>query len=93
MRGKDRAALRAQAHHLNATVHAGVGGLTPAVIASLDDALRTQELVKVQLGKHLDEKPKDAAARLAAATSSDVVQVIGRTCTLYRPRPQAETAR
>ena len=52
MRGKDRAALRKAAHHLEAIVHVGQGGVTAAVIASLDDALRTHELVKVQLGKH-----------------------------------------
>jgi RNA-binding protein len=93
MRGKDRAALRAQAHHLDPIVHVGVGGLTAAVIATLDDALRTHELVKVQLGKHLEVKPKDAAGELAAATASEVVQVIGRTCTLYRPKPEASAGR
>ncbi len=88
MRGKDRAALRAAAHHLDAIVHVGQGGITRAVISSLDDALRTHELVKVQLGKHLDIPAKDAGTHLASATSSEVVQVIGRTCTLYRPKPE-----
>ena len=82
MRGKERAELRAAAHHLDPTVHVGQGGLSDAVIASLDDALRTHELVKVQLGKHLDMPPKEAASHLAAGTESEVVQVIGRTCTL-----------
>ncbi|HEY7567708.1 MAG TPA: ribosome assembly RNA-binding protein YhbY [Gemmatimonadaceae bacterium] len=88
MRGKDRAALRSAAHHLDPIVHVGQSGLTKAVIASLDDALRTHELVKVQLGKRLDISAKDAAAHLAAATDAEVVQVIGRTCTLYRPKPE-----
>lgn len=87
MRGKDRAALRAAAHHLEAIVHVGQGGITAAVIASLNDALRTHELVKVQLGKRLDTPPKEAASRLAAATGSEVIQVIGKTCTVYRPTP------
>lgn len=87
MRGKERAELRAAAHHLDPIVHVGHGGITDAVVTSLDDALRTHELVKVQLGKHLDLSARDAAGRLASATSSEVVQVIGRTCTLYRPKP------
>lgn len=87
MRGKDRAALRKAAHHLEAIVHVGQGGVTPAVIASLDDALRTHELVKVNLGKRLDVSAKDAASRLAAATKSEVIQVIGKTCTVYRQKP------
>lgn len=82
--GKARADLRAEAHHLTATVHVGQHGLSPTLIASLDDALRTRELVKVQLGRQLEAKPKDAARELAEATGADVVQVIGRTATLYR---------
>ncbi len=89
MRGKDRAALRAAAHRLDAIVHVGQGGITRAVIASLDDVLRTHELVKVQLSKHLDVSTKDAANRLAAETASEVIQVIGNTCTVYRQKPDA----
>ncbi|MFL5575086.1 MAG: ribosome assembly RNA-binding protein YhbY [Gemmatimonadaceae bacterium] len=85
--GKDRASLRAEAHHLTPTVHVGQHGLTPAVIQSLDDALRTRELVKVQLGRQVDVKARDAAQALAIATGASVVQVIGKTATLYRENP------
>ncbi len=87
MTSKDRAALRGEAHHLSAAVHIGHLGLTPNVIETVDDALRTRELVKIQLAKTTDETPKAAATRLAAATKAEVVQVIGRTCTLYRWNP------
>ncbi|MGQ0641171.1 MAG: ribosome assembly RNA-binding protein YhbY [Gemmatimonadaceae bacterium] len=93
MRGKDRAALRAAAHHLDPIVHVGQGGMTRAVVASLDDALRTHELVKVQLGKRLDVSGTDAAKHLAHATESEVIQVIGHTCTLYRAKPDATGTR
>ncbi|HVZ49478.1 MAG TPA: YhbY family RNA-binding protein [Gemmatimonadaceae bacterium] len=88
MRGKDRAALRAEANGLAATVHVGHAGLVPGVIGSLDDALRTRELVKVQLSKREDRKPKEMARELADATASEVIQVIGRTVTLYRHNPE-----
>ena len=87
MTSKDRAALRGEAHHLAAAVHIGHQGITATVIETVDDALRTRELVKIQLAKTTDETPKAAAARLADATRADVVQVIGRTCTLYRWNP------
>jgi RNA-binding protein len=87
MKGSERAELRAEAHHLQPTVHVGQNGITPSLIGSLDDALRTHELVKVKLGKTSEIKPKDAASELAAATASDVVQVIGRTATFYRENP------
>jgi RNA-binding protein len=88
MKGRDRAALRSEAHHLNPTVHVGKEGLSASLITSLDDILRTHELVKVRLGRNVDVKPKDAAASLALATSSEVIQVIGHTATFYRENPE-----
>ena len=90
MTGKERAELRAHAHHLSATVHVGQHGLTRALVNSLDDALRTHELVKVQLVKNADVTTKQAANELAEAVKAEVVQVIGRTTTLYRHNPELE---
>ncbi len=87
MTGKERAALRAEAHHLTPLVHVGHQGLTPTLFQSLDDALRTRELVKVQLARTVDVPVKDAANALATASAAEVVQVIGRTATLYRHNP------
>ena len=88
MSGRERAELRAEAHHLTALVHVGQHGLSPTVIQSLDDALRTHELVKVQLGRTADVKPKQAAEALGLATGAAVIQVIGKTATLYRRNPE-----
>ena len=85
--GKERAVLRADANRLTATVHVGQHGLSPSLMSSLDDALRTHELVKVQLGRTLELSARDAAQQLAGATRSQVIQVIGRTTTLYRENP------
>jgi RNA-binding protein len=84
---KERAELRAEAHHLSPLVHVGHQGLTDALMQTLDDALRTHELVKVALAKTTDVKPKDASHQLAERLGADVVQTIGRTCTLYRHNP------
>lgn len=88
--GKERAELRAEAHHLDPLVHVGTHGITPTLISSLDDALRSRELVKVQLGRPVDEKPRAVAERLATETGATVVQVIGRTATLYRENPELD---
>ena len=85
--GKERAELRAEAHHLTALVHVGQQGITDTLLGALDDALRTRELVKVQLGKPVERKAKDVAGELAAAVDAEVVQVIGKTVTLYRQNP------
>jgi RNA-binding protein len=85
---KARAALRADAHHLPVTVHVGHQGVTDAVRQSIEDAIRTRELVKIQFSRNDDVKVKDAANDLARALGADVVQVIGRTATLYRENPE-----
>ena len=85
---KERAALRSEAHHLAALVHVGHNGITPAIQQTLDDALRTKELVKIQFTKTADVDLKVAAGDLATAVDAAVVQVIGRTVTLYRENPE-----
>jgi len=85
---KDRAALRAEAHHLSASVHIGQHGVTDAVRQTIDDALRTRELVKIAFGKNADVGAKESANEIATSLSADVVQVIGKTATLYRENPE-----
>lgn len=85
---KERAALRTEAHHLAAAVHVGHRGLTRTVLQTLDDALRTHELVKILFAKTFVAKAKDTANEIAEMAGADVVQVIGRTVTLYRENPE-----
>jgi RNA-binding protein len=79
--------FRAEAHHLDPVVHIGQQGITPAVIQSVDDALRTKELIKIQVSKTADVTVKEAAPQLAQRLKAEVIQVIGRTLTLYRHNP------
>ena len=87
MTGKERAALRSECNRLKPQVHIGQEGLTPALAKSLDDALRTHELVKVQLNKSVDVTAKEAAETLAKRVKAEVIQVIGKTTSLYRYNP------
>lgn len=88
MTSKRRAELRAEAHRLDAIVHAGQHGVTDGLFQSIDDALRTRELVKIQLGRKLDSPIKETAHEIARVLEADVVQVIGHTATLYRENPE-----
>lgn len=90
---KERAALRAHAHHLEVAVHVGHQGVTDAVKQTLDDTLRTQELVKIQLSKNAAADIKQTANDLARALDAEVVQTIGRTATLFRLNPELEQKR
>lgn len=88
MSGKERAGLRSEAHHLDVLVHIGHSGITPTVLTSIDDVLRTKELVKVQVAKGGELSAKEAANDVAEAMSAEVIQVIGRTFTLFRENPE-----
>lgn len=88
MRGKDRAGLRAEAHHLKATVHVGHHGITATLLQSLDDALDARELVKVQVERSAPQTVKEIAGELATQVRAEVIQVIGRKTTLYRYNPK-----
>jgi len=85
---KERAELRAEAHQLAASVHVGHQGVTDALARSLDDALRTHVLVKVALNRTVESKPKELAGELADRVGAEVVQVIGKTATLFRDNPE-----
>jgi len=88
MSGKERAALRSEAHHLDVQVHIGHQGLTDALLGSLDDVLRTHELVKLQVARAGELSAKQAANEVAERMGAEVIQVIGRTFTLYRENPE-----
>ncbi len=87
LRGKDRAGLRAEAHHLRPTVHVGHLGITDTVLQSLDEALEARELVKLRVERNAPMPVKEAANLLAGRVGAEVVQVIGRRATLYRHNP------
>jgi RNA-binding protein len=86
--GQHRAKLRAECNQLSATVHVGKDGVTQSVVQSLDDALRTRELVKVALNRSANVAVKAAARDLAESLDAEVIQTIGKTATLYRRNPE-----
>mgnify|MGYP000961763161 CR=1 FL=1 len=92
LRGKDRRALRALGHHLRPVVQIGHQGVTPAVVEATSRALDDHELVKVKVLESAPEDRFETARSLAEATSSELVQVLGRTILLYRPSEEGESA-
>jgi len=91
MTGKQRAQFRAQANSLEAIVRVGKAGVTPALIQQTDEALEARELIKVKV--LLDSSPvspAEIAKVLGEATLSEVIQVIGGTIVLYRPKQEKD---
>ncbi|MEA3411845.1 MAG: ribosome assembly RNA-binding protein YhbY [Pseudomonadota bacterium] len=76
--------LRRKAHHLKPAVLIGQKGLTPAVVAAVEEGLSHHELIKVRFGG-CDRGERDRiASSLIGATDATSVQQIGFTLTLFR---------
>ena len=81
--------LKSMGQLLDPVVHLGKGGLTEALLASVNLALADHELIKVKFDAHKEEK-KTMAPELATRTGSRVVQRVGNVVVLYRANPNAE---
>jgi RNA-binding protein len=82
--GKQVRFLRGLGHHLQPVVMIGKEALSDAVLASLEEALATHELIKVKLQEGCPLDRREAAAILAEKTGSAVAQVLGKTILLFR---------
>lgn len=76
--------LRAQAHHLKPVVLLGSKGLTEAVVAEVNGALITHELIKVKINGAEKEDRQNMAMELCQQLHADLVQLIGNTAIIYR---------
>ena len=91
MTGKQKRYLRSLAHSLKPVVQVGKQGLSPETFMQIEQQLEDHELIKVRV---LDASPKNhrvCASELKNHESFDVVQLIGKTMVLYRPRSENPT--
>ena len=80
--------LRGLGHHLEPVVQIGKEGVTEGVTKAAERALLDHELIKVRIGTEVPDDRSVAAEAVAAAAKAELVQVLGRTCLLYRRHPQ-----
>ena len=84
MTSKERAYLRGLANRVPSLYQVGKDGITENVIKQIDDALEARELIKGNVLENSMMSAREVAEELAAATSAQVVQVIGNRFILYR---------
>ena len=82
---KQRAQLRGLANTIDTILQIGKDGIGENLVKQADEALEARELIKGRvLENNIDYDARAAAAELAKATRSEVVQVIGSKFVLYR---------
>ncbi len=83
---------RADAHHLNAVVMIGSGGLTAAVKKETDAALNAHGLIKVRVQSDDRTEREKIFQALADELNAAPIQHIGKLLVLWRPMPVKEKA-
>eukprot|EP00873_Tetraselmis_striata_P010929 jgi/Tetstr1/431193/TSEL_020905.t1 len=85
--GKEKRALRAYAHGQAKKVPTcivGDAGLTPAVITSAADAIKTNELIRMKMAGIDKAEFKEAVEQVAGSLDAEVAGTVGRVALLYR---------
>ncbi len=89
--GKQRSYLKSLANNLDPIFQLGKNGLTENFIKQVDDALRTRELVKINVLKNSIEDPTEIANILIKELNAEFVQSIGRKFVIYRESEENKT--
>jgi RNA-binding protein len=85
--------LKKLAHPLKPVVIVGQHGLSENVLAEIDSALDTHELIKVKLAGADKADRESLSGEIVAQLSASLVQIIGRVAILYRPNPKKKKNR
>ena len=91
MTSKQRAHLKSLATKLDTILHVGKNEISDNLIKQADDALYVHELIKGCVQDNSLYSAKEAAEEISKATSSEIVQTIGRRFILYRYNPKKDT--
>ncbi|MBQ9415989.1 MAG: YhbY family RNA-binding protein [Clostridia bacterium] len=82
---RDRAYLRSEAGKMTAIMQVGKEGVTPALLATLGDALEARELIKLSVLETCPLEVKEALEVLSTELKAVPVAAIGRKVILFRP--------
>ncbi|MCX8171422.1 MAG: YhbY family RNA-binding protein [Candidatus Bathyarchaeota archaeon] len=74
--------------HLKPTAHIGKKGVTVAQVKEIAKQLETRRRVKIKVLKSalIEGSVEDIAQKIARETGSKIVQIIGHTFTLHKPK-------
>ena len=86
MKAADKKQLKAQAHTLNPVVMIGQAGLTAAVLAEIELALNSHELIKLRVRAEREDR-KQITEKICLETKAELIQSIGQIAVIYRKNP------
>lgn len=81
---KQRAKLRGMANGYETIFQIGKNGIGAELTGQIDSALKAREMIKCRVLETCEYSAREAAQKLAEATDSEPVQVIGTRFVLFR---------
>jgi RNA-binding protein len=80
--------LQLRSRRTEATIWIGKEGASEALVAQVENQLKTRELVKVKIQRSAlqEVETSEFAKKLSSSTHSTLVEVMGHTFTLYKKR-------
>ena len=81
---KQRSNLRSLAQTVEPVTQIGKGGITPAVIESLDKAIEKRELIKITVLENSGLDAKETGFIIAGELNAEFVCATGRKLVFYR---------
>ena len=88
MTGKQKRYLKSLAHPLKAVVQIGKLGFNSGAQRHIDQQLLDHELIKVRILESCPMDRRQFAVEIEKTGTMEVVQIIGKILTLYRPHPK-----
>jgi len=82
----DKKKLRADAHALKPVVMIGQSGLTDAVLAEIELALDSHELIKVKIRAEREDR-RQISEKICLSTGAELIQSIGQITVICRLNP------
>ncbi len=86
MNSADKKNLKAEAHSLKPVIMIGQSGLTAAVLAEIELALDSHELIKVRIRAEREDR-KQISEKICTTTGAELIQSIGQIVVIYRLNP------
>ncbi len=83
---RQRKYLRRLAHDVKPVVQVGNSGLSDGLLAELNDCLTRHELIKVKVRVGNRDLRDETIDELSRITGAEIIQRVGNTASLYRPR-------
>lgn len=84
LNSRQRAFLRGMANDYETIIQIGKGGISPALIKTVSEALYVRELIKIKVHNTAPDDIKTIANEVANQTASEIVHIIGSKIILYK---------